>query len=223
MKKSNYTKLLNELNDLYNNSKDLKEKSFKCTLEHVQASLMHELHEPTTKKDKIYNINTMLLILEHFKKLNLLKTPVLFERTNTTRKNTKTLNALHINNGVLIEMLVNIALDYYINKNIKDLYYKQPAGTADTIINGVSYEIKLVSRYATSTPKNNDINNIITILIDGVDVKIVEITTANAKYHKTKETVKHKNGTTSTKDRITLALYQPNGIDRNDILKMLGL
>lgn len=219
----NTTILLNELNNLYTTSV-VNKTPLKCTLEHVNASLINELNDKTIKKDKKQVINHVLTILNYFDSLNLLKTSVLFEKTNTNRKASKNETALRFNTGVLLEILLNIAVDYK-NNALKECYYKQPMKEVDIIINKKNYEIKVVSKYSLSAPKHNKIQTLLVFIINDNGIQLKEIPTALVEWHYCNETIKDKatGEILETKKKRQVALNQPYGVVRNDLMSLLGI
>lgn len=187
------------------------------TLNEIKETLKIEQTDKTVKKDKKQVNNYLIKVIEHFnnKGINPL---VLFEKTNTNRKNSKNTNALRFNSGSLFEILLNIAVDYK-NNNLKDDYIKKPLGVADININNINYEIKLVSKYSLSAPKKNHIQNMLVGIINDDGFIIKEIPTCVIEWHYCKET--HKDGTIGKKRQV--ALKQPYGLVRNDLMNLLGI
>lgn len=220
---NNTTILLNELNHLYTTSV-VNATPLKCTLEHVQASLINELNDKSVKKDKKQVINHVLKVLDHFESIDLLKTNVLFERTNTNRKNSKSVNALRFNTGVLFEILLNIAVDYN-NNNLKNCYSKQPMKEVDIVINKKNYEIKVVSKYSLSAPKHNKIQTLLVFIINDKGIQLKEIPTSVVEWHYCNETIKDKetDEVLEVKRKRQVALNQPYGLIRTDLMRLLGL
>ena len=187
------------------------------TLNQIKETLKIEQTDKTVKKDKKQVNQYLIQVIEHLnnKGVNPL---VLFEKTNTNRKNSKNINALRFNSGSLFEILLNIAVDYK-NNDLKDDYIKKPLGVADINIKGVNYEIKLVSKYSLSAPKKNHIQNMLIGIINDNGFIIKEIPTCVVEWHFCKET--YKVGTTGKKRQV--ALKQPYGLVRNDLMNLLGL
>lgn len=220
---NNTTILLNELNHLYTTSV-VNKTPLKCTLEHVNASLINELNDKTVKKDKKQVINHVLTILNYFDSLNLLKTNVLFEKTNTNRKASKNVTALRFNTGVLFEILLNIAVDYN-NNNLKNCYSKQPMKEVDITINKKNYEVKVVSKYSLSAPKHNKIQTLLVFIINDNGIQLKEIPTSVVEWHYCNENTRDKETgeILETKKKRQVALNQPSGLIRTDLMRLLGL
>ena len=220
---NNTTILLNELNHLYTTSV-VNKTPLKCTLEHVNASLINELNDKTVKKDKKQVINHVLTILNYFDSLNLLKTNVLFEKTNTNRKASKNVTALRFNTGVLFEILLNIAVDYN-NNNLKNCYSKQPMKEVDITINKKNYEVKVVSKYSLSAPKHNKIQTLLVFIINDNGIQLKEIPTSVVEWHYCNENTRDKETgeILETKKKRQVALSQPCGLIRTDLMRLLGL
>lgn len=186
------------------------------TLEEVKTLLVEEINEKTTKKDKKQVNQCFINCIDYLLK-NGINTSVLLERTNTNRKNSKS-NALHFNSGVLFEILINIAVDYSNGCLVKE-YYKKPLSKVDININGVDYEIKLVSKYSLSAPQKNTIKNYIVGIIDNDGFTIKQLNDKNIEWHYCNE--KQKDGTIKQKRQV--ALIQRYGIQRTDLMSMLGI
>ena len=187
------------------------------TLNEVKETLQKEMVDKTIKKDKKQVSQYFIEVIEHFNKKGI-NPLILFEKTNTNRKNSKNTNALRFNSGSLFEILLNIAVDYK-NNDLKDDYIKKPLGVADINIKGVNYEIKLVSKYSLSAPKKNHIQNMLIGIINDDGFIIKEVPTCVVEWHYCKET--YKDGTIGKKRQV--ALKQPYGLVRNDLMNLLGL
>ena len=195
----------------------MENKRFIMTIKEVKTTLQSEQIDNTIKKDK-KQVNQHLINMINYLLNKGINPAVEFEKTNTNRKNSKNAKALRFNSGVLFEILLNIAYDNYNNNLSRQAYLKKNAKQPDIIENGTPKEIKLVSKYSLSAPKNNDINDMLIAIIDDDGFRIKEITTDKVRWHTCNK--QEKDGSIGKK--IQVDKIQPNGIIRKDLMALLG-
>jgi hypothetical protein len=159
------------------------------------------------KKDKKDTIRNVLQVVKYLYNQKV-RTSLLFEASRGS-----TTAAPSWNLGALVELLLNVSYDHY-NGSIKNLYEKGAENEVDFTFEGVAYEVKFNSKYSAAAPKKNDILNIINVVSDNNGLRVELLKDNEVAYKVVKD---------GDKTKKVMLLQQPNAVQCEDLMDMLGL